>query len=413
MFRSIATPSLRFTTLSNKSLPKHVSKLHFKQHWSNTIQQQFNTLTTTTHNYCKKNINQRQYSLLLNHNFLAINKKSVITTAFPSTITISNKRYLSSRKDQKGKPDRFGYLASAAMGASVLFGKAKYLVVALKITKLGPLLSMVMTSFAYSFFYGWPFAVGMVGLIFVHECGHLLVMRRYKIPYTPMVFIPFMGAMIGMKESPKSIYDDAMVAFGGPVLGSMAALAVGGVGIALQSQFLLGLADFGYMINLFNLMPIASMDGGRIAAAISPYFSLAGLIGGAALAYYGMVHNPLFYMILLFGGYSVVSRFFGWDDGFHSKEFYKTTPARQIKVAAAYIALIGTILFAMNFNNKYRLSPKQLQALKAKSSDGTISMEAIDDFRYSLTEKEDGGVYDDYFEDFFAEKNSSSDKPRD
>jgi len=390
----MSTPSLRIASLSKTPLSGSLSKFHLKQHLHVPKQNYF-----FGSNYSNKNI-------------IAT---STYTSTLPSSMNIivsNNKRYLSSsrRNQQQEKPDRFKYIASAAMGASLLLGKAKYIFVALKLTKLGPLFSMVMTSFAYSFFYGWQFAVGMVGLIFVHECGHMLVMRHYKVPHTAMVFIPFMGAMIGMKESPKSLYEDAMIAFGGPVLGSMAALAVGGAGIALQSQFLLGLADFGYMINLFNLMPIATMDGGRIAAAISPYFSLAGLLGGGVFVYYGMVHNPLFYMILLLGGYSAVSRFLGWEDGFHSKEFYKTTPARQLKVVGDYIALIGTILFAMNYNNKYRLSPKQFQALKAKSVDGQVSVEAIDDFRYSLNAKEDGGVYDDYFEDFFAETNS--DKPR-
>lgn len=398
MFRSLATPSLRMATL-NKSFSGNFLK---SQYWNiNNVQK---LLLVQKVNFSTHNKQAIQSSPMTNKSLLSDNK-SLITTI--SSVSVF-KRTLSSRKENKEKPDRFRYLASAAMGASVLFGKAKYLVVALKLTKLGPLLSMVMTSFAYSFFYGWQFAVGMVGLIFVHECGHLLVMRHYKVPYTPMVFIPFMGAMIGMKEPPKSIYEDAMIAFGGPVLGSVAALVVGGTGIILQSQFLLGLADFGYMINLFNLMPIASMDGGRIAAAISPYFSLAGLIGGGALAYYGMVHNPLFYMILLLGGFSIVSRFLGWDDGFHSKDFYKTTTARQFQVAGAYIALIATILFAMSFNNQYRLSPKQLQALKAKSKDGKISAEAIDDFRNSHSfENEKEGVYDDYFEDFFSEENSS------
>jgi hypothetical protein len=94
---------------------------------------------------------------------------------------------------------RGGMIASAGLGASFLFGKTKFLLGALKITKAGPLLSMLVTSATYSLFFGWPYAVGMVGLIFVHECGHLLVMRHYGVPFSPMVFVPFLGAVIAMK----------------------------------------------------------------------------------------------------------------------------------------------------------------------------------------------------------------------
>jgi hypothetical protein len=70
----------------------------------------------------------------------------------------------------------------------------KYVLVALKLTKMAPLASMVITSGTYALFFGWPYAIGMVGLIFFHECGHAVVMHRYNVPFSPMVFVPFMGA---------------------------------------------------------------------------------------------------------------------------------------------------------------------------------------------------------------------------
>jgi hypothetical protein len=75
--------------------------------------------------------------------------------------------------------------------ASVLFGKTKYLLAALKLTKLASLGSMFLSIGAYSMIFGWPYAVGMVGLILCHECGHLAVMLQRGIPFSPMVFIPF------------------------------------------------------------------------------------------------------------------------------------------------------------------------------------------------------------------------------
>jgi Zn-dependent protease len=187
--------------------------------------------------------------------------------------------------DKAPVKSRMGMLATAGLGASFLFGKMKFVLIALKLTKAAPLASMVITSFAYSLFFGWPYAVGMVSLIFFHECGHAIVMKYYNVPFSPMVFIPFMGAVIAMKERPKNSYEEAVIAFGGPVVGSLAALGVSTGGVLTDSQLLYALADWGFMINLFNLMPIGSLDGGRIGSAIHPAMNSIGLVGGYVYVY--------------------------------------------------------------------------------------------------------------------------------
>ena len=53
--------------------------------------------------------------------------------------------------------------------------------------------------------------------------------------------------------------------------------------MAMDSQLLIALADFGYMINLFNMLPIGTLDGGRIGNAIHPGVGIVGLLGGAGL----------------------------------------------------------------------------------------------------------------------------------
>jgi Zn-dependent protease len=126
-----------------------------------------------------------------------------------------------------------------------------------------------------------------------------------------MVFIPFMGAVISMKDSPRNAHEEAMIAFGGPVAGTLSAISVSLAGHYLDSQLLYALADFGFMINLFNMLPIGSMDGGRMADCVSPYLGAAGVVGGAGLVYVGAVHNPIFYLILLSGGYTSAKRLFG------------------------------------------------------------------------------------------------------
>lgn len=143
-----------------------------------------------------------------------------------------------------------GMLGGAGL---LLWGKGKYILGALKLTKFASLGSMLVTVGAYTAFYGLPYAVGMTSLILIHESGHALVMKKLRIPFSPMVFIPFMGAAVAMRKRPKDAYEEALVAFGGPVLGSVGALGFAGAAHVMDSPLLFALADFGFMINLFNV----------------------------------------------------------------------------------------------------------------------------------------------------------------
>lgn len=260
-------------------------------------------------------------------------------------------------------PKRTGLLSrgigAVATGAVILGAKMKWVIGALKFTKLMPALSMLASTGAYAIFYGWPFAAGMVGLIGIHEYGHLRVMQSLGIPAGPAIFIPFMGAFVEMKDRPKDVREEALVAFGGPVLGGAAAVATSVVGVQMDSQMLISLADFGIMINLFNLLPIGQLDGGRIGGAISPWFLVAGLGAGGAMAYQGMIHNPIFFLIMLSGAFSTYDRFFG--TGTHPT-YYLIPPGQKFILSGAYVALIVFLLAAMAWNQQYRKSLRQLRA---------------------------------------------------
>ncbi len=247
----------------------------------------------------------------------------------------------------------------AGTGALVLFGKTKYVLAALKLTKLAPLGSMILTVGTYSMFFGLPYAAGMVGLILVHEIGHAAVMHSRGVPFSPMVFVPFMGAVIATKKLPRDAWEDALIAFGGPVLGSLGAGAVGLAGHATDSQLLIALADFGLMINLFNLLPLGSMDGGRIAGALSPYMSVAGVGMGAGLAYTGAIQNPIFYLILLSGGYQTFQRFY--NPGAMPPNYYAITPMQRAALGLGYVGLISGLALAMDLNGRYKKSPEVLK----------------------------------------------------
>lgn len=270
-----------------------------------------------------------------------------------------------------------GPIATIGLGASVLFSKMKYVFVALKLTKMLPLASMVLSAGAYAMFFGWPYATGMVGLIFIHEAGHALAMKRYGIEYSPMVFVPFMGAVIGMKSQPMNAHQEAMVALSGPLLGSAGALALtmaapyaGG-----SSQLCYALADWGYMINLFNLLPIGQMDGGRITGAISPWIGVGGVATGAWLAYTGVVSNPIFYLILLSGTWSTGQRLYErYQYQYGTPYYYRLSAGQKTEIAALYLGLIGALLYAMKKNNERKKTPLQLR----RERDGYYSDTWID-----------------------------------
>lgn len=251
--------------------------------------------------------------------------------------------------------------------ASVLFGKTKYVLAALKLTKLASLGSMVVTIGTYSMFFGLPYAAGMVGLIMVHECGHALVMLQRGIPFSPMVFMPFMGAVIAMNRLPRDAWEDALVAFGGPVLGSVGAGVVAVGAHATDSQLLFALADFGFMINLFNLMPIGSLDGGRIAGALSPYAGVAGLGLGGLMVYTGSVQNPIFYLVLLAGGYETFMRFY--DPTRMPPNYYKISSTQRAVLTGGYFGLVAALIVAMDANQRFRKSPEVLMREKEMSWD--------------------------------------------
>lgn len=250
-------------------------------------------------------------------------------------------------------------LGAIGTGAVVLFGKTKYLLAALKFTKLASLGSMVLTIGTYSMFFGLPYAVGVVGLIAVHEGGHAWVMKQRGIPFSPAVFIPFMGAVIVMKGRPRDAWEDALIAFGGPIAGSVGAVGVAAVGHATQSQLCLALADFGFMVNLFNLMPIGSMDGGRIADALSPYAGVAGLGMGGFLFYEGYISNPIMALILLAGGWHSFNRFY-YPEAI-PPNYYKITPTQRLTLTGGYFGLIAALMAATAINNQKRKPPEVLE----------------------------------------------------
>ncbi len=136
-------------------------------------------------------------------------------------------------------------LGGLVAGAAFLLGKLKLVGLLAGVLEFKTLATMLLSIGVYGMAWGLPFATGFVLLIFVHELGHALVMRREGIPAGAPVFIPFVGAIISMRGRPRDAAVEARVGLGGPVLGSLAAWVVMAVGLAAGKPMLVGLGHVG------------------------------------------------------------------------------------------------------------------------------------------------------------------------
>ena len=207
------------------------------------------------------------------------------------------------------------------------------------------LLSLLVSAAFYVWLGGWWFGVGLIVLLFVHEMGHVLEARRQGLPVSVPVFIPFMGALISMKRLPRDAWREARLAIAGPLLGSTGALALYLAGTAYDSQHLKALAFLGFLLNLFNLLPVEPLDGGRITAALHPALWLLGLLGLLALVLYRP--NPILIIILLLAGSELLRR---WRTRHlpEMRRYYRVRAHQRLIMAVLYFGLAAALVLGMH-----------------------------------------------------------------
>ncbi|EEL51479.1 MULTISPECIES: site-2 protease family protein [Bacillus cereus group] len=164
----------------------------------------------------------------------------------------------------------------AAVGIFLL-SKLKWVFAIFKFAKFSTVFSMLLSLGAYATIYGWKFGVALIYLLFVHEMGHLWAAKRKGIPTSPAIFIPFMGALIGMKEMPKNAKDEAYIAYMGPLFGLLSFLPAIPLYIITGEPFWALVILLGSILNFFNLIPVSPLDGGRIISAVSTKIWMLGL----------------------------------------------------------------------------------------------------------------------------------------
>jgi Zn-dependent protease len=200
--------------------------------------------------------------------------------------------------------------------------------------------SMLVSIVAYQLIFGWVFSVGFVLLLLLHELGHVIQLRREGVKASAPMFIPFLGAVISAKSMGDDAAAEARVGLAGPVLGTIATLIPLGLWLATGDDLWRALAYIGFLLNLFNLLPVLPLDGGRAMAALSPWVWFAGYAGLIALTVF--FPNPILLLVLLFGGIESWRR---WKQR-NSPEAraYHDVPARtRVLVAVTYLALAALL----------------------------------------------------------------------
>jgi Zn-dependent protease len=210
--------------------------------------------------------------------------------------------------------------------------------------------TMAISVAAYSFVFGWTFAVGFVVLLLVHELGHVIQLRREGIKASTPMFIPFLGAVISARSLGDNALAEARVGLAGPILGTIGSAVCILIWHATGDTLFQALAFTGFFLNLFNLLPVVPLDGGRAMAAMAPWMWFAGFAALIPLAL--IFPNPIILIIILLAGFETYKR---WQlrrtGGTQQQAYYRVRPRDRALVAAVYLGLIALLVVGMHATN--------------------------------------------------------------
>jgi Zn-dependent protease len=210
--------------------------------------------------------------------------------------------------------------------------------------KFGKLLTtggtMLISVVVYAFIYGWRYAVGFVALLFVHEMGHYLAARQRGLDVGAPTFIPFVGAWIQLKQLPHDAETEAYVGLAGPLVGSLGALVCYFIarGEGASANWLMAVAYGGFFLNLFNLIPLSPLDGGRITAVLSPKLWLLGV--PILVGMFVLHPSPILIIIAILAAPQVIAAWKHRADDPATQAYYVASGETRLTYATAYIGLI-------------------------------------------------------------------------
>ena len=255
----------------------------------------------------------------------------------------------------KGLRKRIGSAVAVVTAAlAKFFAQIKALLILLPKLKLLTTSGTALVSVAaYALFWGWSFAVGFVVLLFVHEYGHVIALRREGIKASAPMFIPVLGALISARSLGENALAEARVGLAGPILGTIGAALCLPLYWATGDHLFLALAYIGFLLNLFNLLPVVPLDGGRAMAAMAPWMWFVGFAGLIALAF--VYPSPILLLVLLFGGREVLHRWRARKTrSLEQAAYYRVSPRNRVLVACVYLGLIALLAVGMHATYLHR-----------------------------------------------------------
>jgi Zn-dependent protease len=250
--------------------------------------------------------------------------------------------------DRPGRRSGVRQRVAGALAALVaVLAKLKaVIVVALKLKFFATAGTAFVSVGAYSLLFGWPFAAGFVVLLFVHEMGHVIQLRREGIKASAPMFVPFLGAVISARSLGTNALAEARVGLAGPVLGTIGAGVVALAAVVTHAHVLYALAYTGFFLNLFNLIPVTPLDGGRAMAAMAPAMWMVGLVILVAVAV--LFGNPLILIFIVIGFLDVSRRLRARREGGSEQEaYYKVGPQQRLYVGLVYLTLVVLLVAGM------------------------------------------------------------------
>ena len=255
------------------------------------------------------------------------------------------------RRKRSWLREKLGAIVAAAVA---LIAKLKAVLLFLpKIKILVTAASALVSVGAYSLLWGWQFAIGFVVLLFVHEMGHVIALRREGVKASAPMFVPFLGAVIMARTLGDDALAEARVGLAGPILGTIGSAAVAIVGLVTHTGLLEALGYIGFFLNLFNLLPVVPLDGGRAMAAMAPWMWFLGF--GAMVVLDFVSPNPVLLIITLVAGFELYRR---WERRRNptaaQSAYYTVSPRNRMIVGAVYVGLIIFLAVGMHVTYLHR-----------------------------------------------------------
>lgn len=213
---------------------------------------------------------------------------------------------------------------------------------------------MLLSLAVYATIWGCRYAAGFIALLFAHEMGHYFAARQRGLDVGAPAFIPFVGAWIALKDKPIDVETEAFVAIAGPVVGTVAALAAYLWARSEDSGLLLAISYAGLFLNLFNLLPISPLDGGRVTAVLSPRIWFVGVPILVALMLYRP--SPMLLIVAILAAPQLIS---AWRYDPRAPEniaYYGVPLQTKLEFGSAYLAL-AALLAVMTYDVHEMLGP--------------------------------------------------------